>query len=113
MTGNELYAITVALDNILRRDLPVGTAVEAAQARKVAAEAYKPTGEKVGALRDEYLEGDVIPDAQVPAFEMRAGKVLEVEIEVDVPVVHVHPNLMLPGSVVAVLVEAGVMEVAG
>ena len=114
MTAAELYSVTVALDEILRRDLPVIVAIPAAQARKRAAEAYKPFGDKVKVLRDEYADADgKVPDAQQPAFEMRAEKTLAEEVCVDLPTVPVPPMLMLPGATVAVLVEAGVMEVLG
>ena len=113
MTAEQLFAVGIALDTILSRDLPVGIAVPAAQARKLASETYRPFGERIAEFQAEHAVDGTIPEAQVPAFEMRAKKVLAEEVSITLPVIQVHPNLVLPGSTVAVLVEAGVMEVLG
>ena len=104
MTAADLYGITKALDGLLSRDLPVAVAIPAAQARKLAAETFAPFGEKVEEIKAKKYAPEVL--------ELSIKKALAEEVCVDLPTVTVPPMLMLPGAVVAVLVEAGVLEVA-
>jgi hypothetical protein len=112
MTADQLYAVIQALDVVLARDLPVGTAVPLAATRQLAFETFEPTRQRIEKVREEYVEDGKLPETQLPAFEMRTRRILEEPVDIKLPAVPVHPALMLPGATVAILVEAGVMEVA-